>query len=103
VRLRKPQPFLDLVERQLRLFAEEHGRLLANIEAALRSYEVESGADAEERYGDYVDLLDLAREQLEELRDGYEATLDEAGGDEYHEVFNRLARKRFARFAMELD
>ncbi len=75
----------------------------ADCEAALRAYDAASGGEAEERYGDFVDLVDTAQDELEELRDAYVASLDAGAAEEYAELFNELARKRFPRFAMELD
>lgn len=103
MRLRRPHPFVDLVERQLRLFEGENVALLADCERALRSYDTADGREAEERYGEFVDLVDTARDELEQLRDAYALTLDEPAATEYLELFGRLARKRFPAVAAELD
>jgi hypothetical protein len=95
--------FLELVERQLELFQEEHAGLIRDCEAALRSYDQSPRDEAEERYGDYVDLVDAAREALTDYRDAYAATLDEDAAEEYEEVFNARVRKRLPRFALELE
>lgn len=95
--------FVDLVERQLELFEAEHAGLVRDCEAALEAYNAASREDAEERYGDYVDLVDAAREALVDYRDAYARTLDRDAAEEYEDVFNGLARKRLPRFALELD
>jgi hypothetical protein len=95
--------FVDLVERQLELFEQEYAGLIRDCEAALSSYDRAPRDEAEERYGDYVDLVDSARESLLEYRDGYARTLDEEAAEEYEEVFNHLVRKRLPRFGLELD
>jgi predicted translin family RNA/ssDNA-binding protein len=95
--------FVDLVERQLDLFAEEYAGLIRDCEAALRAYDRASREEAEERYGDYVDLVDAGREALTDYRDAYAVTLAEEAATEYEEVFGRAVRKRFPRFALELD
>ena len=95
--------FADLVERQLDLFARDRAGLIRDADAALRAYDEAERDEAEERYGDYVDLVDTGQEELEEIRDAYAATLDWETADEYRDVFNRLARKRFPRFGLELD
>lgn len=95
--------FVDLVERQLDLFEGEYAGLIRDCEAALRSYDRAPRDEAEERYGDYVDLVDSGREALLEYRDGYARTLDEEPAEEYEEVFNELVRKRLPRFGLELD
>jgi hypothetical protein len=97
------RPFAELVERQLDLFEREHAGLLRDCEAALRAYRAAPADEAESRYGDVVDLADTGRDALEEIRDSYARTLDEATADEYRVVFNDRARKRFPRFGFELD
>jgi hypothetical protein len=97
------RPFVDLIERQLRLFEEEHAGLIGDCEAALRSYHAAPAGEAEERYGDFLDLVDTGLEALEEIRDAYAATLDEAAADQYRAAFGELARKRLPRFGLELD
>jgi hypothetical protein len=95
--------FVDLVARQLELFEAEYAGLLRDCEAALDAYNAAPREDAEERYGDYLDLVDAARDALLEYRDGFARTLAEDASEEYAEVFNRLVRKRLPRFGLELD
>ncbi len=95
--------FVDLVERQLELFEAEHAGLVRDCDAALDAYNAAPRDDAEERYGDYVDLVDAAREALVDYRDTYARTLDQDAAEEYEQVFNGLARKRLPRLALELD
>jgi hypothetical protein len=103
VRLRRRHPFVDLVERQLRLFEEENAELLAACDHALQSYNAADGDEAEQHYGEFVDLVDTARDELEQVRDGYALTLDDAAANEYVELFGQLARKRYPAIAAELD
>jgi len=95
--------FADVIERQLALFAAEHAGLIHDTEAALAAYDRAPRDEAEERYGDYLDLVETGTDELVALRDNYAATLDEAAGDEYQELFNRAVRKRIPRFGLELD
>jgi hypothetical protein len=95
--------FVDLVERQIALFAAENEGLILDTEAALAAYNRAPRDEAEERYGDYVDLVETGTDALVELRDNFAATLDEDSYEEYHEVFNRTVRKRLPRFGLELD
>jgi uncharacterized protein YukE len=101
--IRRRARFADLVERQLDVFAAGHVGLLRDCDAALRAYRAAPGGEAEERYGSYVDLVDEAREALEELRDAYAETLDEAAADAYRAAFNRQARKRYPELTLELE
>ena len=95
--------FHDLVGRQLDLFESEHAGLIDDVEAALRAYDAAPRDEAEERYGDFVDLVDTGQDELTALRDTYARTLDEDAAEEYCAVFNRLVRKRLPRFGLELD
>ena len=101
MRLRRERPFADVVRRQLDLFAAEQATLLADCDAALRAYDGAAAEDAEERYGDYVDLTDAAHGALEELRDGYARTLDAAAGGAYRAAFDEAACRRFAFYGRE--
>jgi hypothetical protein len=94
--------FGDLVERQLALFEREHGDLIEECEAAERAYDRADRDDAEERYGDYADLVDTGAEILADIRDHFARTLDAAAAADYETAFNRAAAKRLPRFAVEL-
>jgi hypothetical protein len=94
--------FVDLVERQIALFAAENEGLIRDTEAALAAYNRATRDEAEGRYGDYLDLVETGTNELVELRDNFAATLDEDSYEEYHEVFNRIVRKRLPRFGLEL-
>jgi hypothetical protein len=95
--------FVDLVERQLALFRDEHAGLIRDCEAALRAYDGAPREEAEERYGDYLDLVETGTDELARIRDGYAETLDQDVADEYRAVFNDMVRKRLPRFGLELD
>jgi hypothetical protein len=103
VRLRRRRPFAELVERQLHLFAADHAALFADCDAALWAYDAAAADETEERYGDYVDLVDAVREELEQLRDGYAATLDPETAEAYEAAFAAAVRRRFPRYAVELE
>lgn len=95
--------FVDLVERQIALFTAENAGLIRDTEAALDTYNRAPRDEADERYGDYLDLVETGTDELVELRDNFAATLDEDSYEEYHDVFNRVVRKRLPRFGLELD
>jgi hypothetical protein len=94
--------FVDLVERQLELFAAEQAGLIGDVEAALEAYDRAPRDEAEERYGDFLDLVETGTDELIELRDNYATTLDDEAAEEYREVFNDLVRRRLPRFGLEL-
>jgi hypothetical protein len=95
--------FADLVDRQLELFEREQAGLIADCAAAERAYDRAPREEAEERYGDYVDLVDTGTELLAELRDHYATTLDVDAAAEYEVAFNRAVAKRLPRFALEIE
>ena len=95
--------FVDLVEKQLALFMTENEGLIRDMEAALAAYNSAPRDKAEERYGDYLDLVETGTDELVELRDNYAVTLDDDSSEEYQELFNRIVRKRLPRFGLQLD
>ena len=50
--------FEDLIRRQLDLFEQECAGLIADCDAAERAYDAADRDEAEERYGDYLDLVE---------------------------------------------
>jgi len=102
MRLRRAR-FSDVVERQLDLFEREHRGLIDDCVAAERSYNRADRDEAEERYGDYVDLVETGTELLADLRDNFASTLDEDTAEEYEAAFNQAVLKRFRRFALEIE
>jgi len=102
MRLRRAR-FGDLIDRQLELFEREHRGLIDDCIAAEQSYTRAERDEAEERYGDYVDLVETGTELLADLRDHFATTLDEDVAEEYTYAFNRAVLKRFRRFALEIE
>jgi len=97
------KPYRDVIERQLALFADEHGGLIRDVQAAERAYERAERDEAEERFGDYSDLVETATEVLADLRDHFAARLDEDAAETYTLAFNRAVLKRWPPFALELE
>jgi hypothetical protein len=97
------RPFVDLVQRQLDLFATENSGLLSDVEAALGAYDRAGREEAEERYGDFLDLVETGTDELIELRENYAVSLDPETADEYRAVFNDIVRRRLPRFGLEVD
>ena len=87
------RPYRDLIRRQLDLFVEERGALFDEARDALRVYHEADRDEAEERYGDYADVLDRAAAHLAEIRDTYARTLEDPEG--YRAEFERSVTRRF--------
>jgi hypothetical protein len=94
--------FVDLIERQLDMFQSEHAGLIGDTEAALQAYNSAPRHEAEERYGDFLDLVATGTEALTDIRDAYAETLEPDSAEEYRELFNRLVRKHLPRFGLEI-
>jgi hypothetical protein len=102
VRLRRAR-FADAIKRQLDLFEREHRGLIDDCVAAERAYDRADRDEAEERYGDYVDLVETGTELLADLRDNFALTLGDEAAAEYEVAFNHAVLKRFRRFALEIE
>jgi hypothetical protein len=97
------RPFVDLVERQLGLFTSEHAGLIADVDAALAAYNRAPREDAEERYGDFLDLVETGTDELVELRENYASSLDPDTAEDYRNVFNDAVRRSLPRFGLQVD
>ena len=95
--------FGALIDRQLALWAEEHAGFLRDVDAAERAYDDAERDEAEERYGDYLDLVETGTELLASVRDAYAATLDERTAATYEAEFNREVVRRWPRFGLEIE
>ena len=99
----KRQRFADLISRQLDLFQREQAELIRQCEEAESTYDRAERDEAEERYGDYQDLVETGTELLADLRDNFKRTLDEDPAEEYESEFNRAVVKRLPRFGLEIE
>jgi uncharacterized protein YukE len=96
--------FADVVRRQLDVFAEDQANgLFAEVREAKARYDRAQRGDAEEAYGDYVDVVESATEALAEMRWRYAATLDDGAAEEYESEFNRAVRKRWPPLGLEIE
>lgn len=84
----------DVIRRQLELFAAEHAELLRAVAGAERVYVRSGTADAEERYGDYMDLVEQAEDELLALRDRYAETMAARERTRYEREFSRAAERQ---------
>lgn len=95
--------FDDLIRRQLDLFESEHADLIAECEQAERAYDAADRDEAEERYGDYVDLVETGTEELAALRDHFASTMTAEAAIVYQAEFNSAVLARLPRFALEIE
>ncbi len=95
--------FADLISRQLDLFEQEQASLIRECVEAERAYDRADRDEAEELYGDYVDLVETGTELLADLRDAFKQTLDEDTAEQYEAEFNRTVVKRLPRFGLEIE
>lgn len=95
--------FGDVISRQLDLFVRDNLELLEACDEAERAYNRAGREEAEERFGDYQELVETGTEILAGLRDNFASTLDEAAAEEYEDVFNHAVVKRLPRFGLEIE
>jgi hypothetical protein len=101
--VRRRGRFADPIARQLDLFLEEHADLVDECNRAIARYDAADRSDAEELYGDYVDLVESGTEILADMRDRYAAALGDEAAEAYEAEFNRAVAKRLPRFALEIE
>jgi hypothetical protein len=99
----KKRRFAEVIARQLDLFVRDHLELLEECDEAERAYDRAERGEAEERFGDYQELVETGTEILADLRDNFAATLDEDSAEEYEKAFNRAVAKRLPRFGLEIE
>jgi hypothetical protein len=97
------QRFADVISRQLDLFERDSAELISACATAEGVYDEAERDEAEERYGDYQDLVETGTELLADLRDHFASSLDEAAADRYEVEFNQAVRKRLPRFGLEIE
>jgi hypothetical protein len=95
--------FGDVISRQLDLFEREEADLIRQCDEAERRYDSAGRDEAEELYGDFLDLVESATEALADLRWAYAATLEESAAETYEQEFNHAVRKRLPRFGSEIE
>ena len=95
--------FAEVISRQLDLFVRDNLELLEACDAAKLAYERAERDGAEERFGDYQELVEDGTEILAGLRDNFASTLDEETAEEYEEAFNGAVEKRLPRFGLEIE
>jgi hypothetical protein len=95
--------FGDVITRQLDLFERDHVELLRECEEAEASYDRAPREEAEERFGDYQDLVETGTELLADLRDNFASTLGDAAAEQYEAEFNRAVGRRLPRFSREIE
>ena len=94
--------FADVISRQLDLFEREQAGLVHQCEKAEAAYDRADRDEAEERFGDYQDLVETGTELLADLRDNFASTLGGAAAEQYEAEFNRAVGRRLPRFSLEL-
>ena len=94
--------FADVIRRQVDLFERDQGGLIVECEQAELAYDAADRDEAEERYSEYLDLVETGTELLADLRDGFAATMDEEAAEEYEDAFNRAVVDRLPRFALQI-
>ena len=90
--------FADLIKRQLAFFRQDHGDLIEACNQAERAYDRAHREEAEERYSEYLDLVEEGADILAEIRDTYASTLDPEVSEAYELAFDREVKRHLPRF-----
>jgi hypothetical protein len=93
VRIPGRAQFANVIKPQLALYRQENAELLRRVVEAERAYRVAAGSEAEEAYGDYMDLVEEAEEELLALRDRYAETMAARERLRYEREFTRAAHR----------
>jgi hypothetical protein len=91
--------FADLIRRQLAMFREDNAQLIEACAAADRAYVRAPRDEAEERYAEYLELVEEGTDALVEIRDAYASTLDPPEAEAYEQAFDREVKRRLPLFA----
>ncbi len=92
--------FAEVIARQLDLFVSDHAALIEACDRAERAYDSAGRDEAEERYAEYLDLVEEGTEALAAMRDAYAARLGADEARAYETAFNREVARRLPRFAL---
>ena len=95
--------FSDVIGRQLDLFELDHGDVIEEAADKLAAYNRAERDEAEELYGDYVDVVETGTELLADIRDAFSMTLPEGTDELYEAEFNRAVARRWKAFALEIE
>ncbi len=95
--------FADVIARQLDVFAQDEAALLVEVHEAKAAYNRADRDEAEEMYGDYIDVVETATEALADMRDRFARTLDQDAAEEYERAFNRAVNRRWPPFGLEIE
>lgn len=90
------QSFREVVDRQLAIFALDHGELVAEARDALGSYHAHADArEAQEHYGRHDELAEEIEELLDDMYRNFAATLEPKAAQAYRRQFARRAKAAY--------
>ncbi len=95
----RPEPFAELVERQLDLVVTDESELLDEAVEAEQAWIRAGRETAEESYGDFQLVVDAIADALLGLREMYVRTLDAGSADAYRHAFAAAVARHFRRYA----
>ena len=90
------QSFREVVDRQLSIFAQDHGDLVERARAALASYHAQPDVrEAQEAYGEHDELAEEVEELLDDMYRNFASTLEPAAANTYRKQFARRAKATY--------
>ena len=91
----RPEPFAELVERQLELALADESELVDEAVEAEQAWIRAGRETAEESYGDFQLVVDAIADVLLVVREAYARSLDGETADRYREAFASAVARRF--------
>ena len=88
--------FREVVDRQLAIFAQDHGELVEQARAALAGYHASADPrESQERYGEHDELAEEVEELLDDMYRNFAATLEPSAAKSYRKQFARRAKATY--------
>jgi hypothetical protein len=88
--------FREVVDRQLAIFAQDHGDLVEQARAALASYHAQPDVrEAQERYQEHDELAEQVEELLDDMYRHFAGTLEPSAAKGYRRQFARRAKSAY--------
>lgn len=88
--------FIEVVDRQLAIFANDHADLISQARSALANYASEPDPrSAQDHYADHDELAEQVEEHLDDMYRHFAATLDTDAARLYRKTFAKRAKRAY--------
>jgi hypothetical protein len=88
--------FREVVDRQLAIFAQDHGDLVEQARAALAGYHAQPDVrEAQERYQEHDELAEEVEDLLDDMYRNFAGTLEPGAAKAYRRQFAKRAKAQY--------